>query len=68
MELLQIDTESNQAMTKETELKTEEAISDINQEIVVNEVEDTSEARKVDVVTQEDEQTKMPCDVAFQGS
>lgn len=68
LELLQIDTESNQAMTKETELKTEEAISDINQEIVVNEVEDTSEARKVDVVTQEDEQTKMPCDVAFQGS
>ncbi|XP_022958565.1 uncharacterized protein LOC111459762 isoform X1 [Cucurbita moschata] len=68
LELLQIDTESHQATTEDTEVKTEEEISHISQETVVNEVEDTLEARKVDLVTQEDEQTKMPGDVVFQGS
>ncbi|XP_023550999.1 uncharacterized protein LOC111808970 [Cucurbita pepo subsp. pepo] len=68
LELLQIDTESFQVTTKETEVKTVGEISHINQETVVNEVEDTLEARKVDVVTQEDEQTKMSGDVTFQGS
>lgn len=49
LELLQIDTESNQATTEETDVKTEEEIAHINQETVLNVVEDTLEARKVDV-------------------
>ncbi|XP_022158022.1 uncharacterized protein LOC111024612 [Momordica charantia] len=67
LELLQIDTESNQATAGATVVKTEEEISHINQETVANEVEDSLEARRVEIVAQDDEQTKISDDVS-QGS